>query len=219
MEPHRNLRVLPSNVPTLSEDVNSVSTAGQGLRTSPQTCPKFNSGLDCRVCELLHACSTCLDDDHGAQTCEKGARRPNPANNDSSKLAHSSSNYDAAPSVEFDTKMSHILLKSSSYSGCSTIKSEHRRRQRFVDQGVADSLEHLPLFYRSELLSPRYLDYRKKSRSKGLSQKWPDHVEEAFQEGTHVAGFEIIITHMNSVEIVPLSRPGEATARRQIGWW
>ena len=177
MESRRDLRVLPSNAPIIADDGNVLRSppGNPSLHASPRTCPKFNSGVDCRVCGLLHACSTCLQDDHNAQSCKKGILRASSGNRVSDDFTANLS--DSKSKVRYASTHSRTTVKAPESLSRHSLKLEHRKRQRGY-------LSSLPLFYRSELLSPRYNAYRAKIRSKGPDQPWPDHLEEAFQEGT-----------------------------------
>ena len=177
MESRRDLRVLPSNAPILaeSENVHRSPPGNPGLHNSPRTCPKFNNGVDCRVCGLLHACSTCLQDDHDAQSCKKGILRASSGNIGSNELTINPS--DSKSSARYASTHPRTAIKAPESSSRHGLKLEHRKRQRV-------HLSKLPLLYRSELLSPKYNTYRAKTRSKGPDQTWPDHLEEVFQEGT-----------------------------------
>lgn len=180
MESRRNLRVLPSNAPTLtkSEDVHNSSSSSDDLPTPLQPCPDFNNGTDCRVCGLLHACSTCLEPDHGSWNCKKGILQVSSGNVGSNGLF----NHIAGSKVEIQGRSAYKLpssqTKATDHSAQAALKLEHRRRRRGVDH----LLGHIPVD-RPELLSPRYNAYRAKSRGKSKSQVWPDHLEEAFQQG------------------------------------
>ena len=180
MEARRNLRVLPSNapLPAESETVHRSSSRDISIDTSVQTCSKFNNGVDCRVCGLLHACSRCLQEGHDARTCKKGILQVTSGNIGSTAPRVPSGDCKGNQDVHFHFKESRTLTRPSDYSFRNARKLERRKRQRFPD-----SLSSLPLTYRSELLSPRYNAYRTKANSKGSNQTWPDFIEEAFQEG------------------------------------
>jgi len=180
MESRRNLRVLPSNAPSApeNENIHRPPSENLGLHASLQICPNFNNGIDCMVCGLLHACSTCLQEGHDARRCKKGILRVSSGNVGSSEPATHSNNCKSEPDVHYPFGVSRPLSKAPDYSTRNARKLEHRRRQR-----ISDPLSKLPLTYRSELLSPRYNAYRAKARSKGPNQPWPDDLEEAFQEG------------------------------------
>lgn len=221
MESRRNLRVLPSNAPTLaeSEPIHACPGENLGNHTSPQTCPKFNDGLDCRICGLLHACSICLDEDHHARTCISGVPRVSSDNIGSSELAIHSNEFNTGSGVHYTSTVSHSLIRAPDYSNRNAIKLENRKRQRRLGQRAPEPLSRLPLFYRSELLSPRYNAYREKSRSKGANQKWPDHIEEAFQEGTLTTKTYWMFAYLNSIKTIPLSRPEEGNTPRGTQRW
>ena len=214
MESHRNLRVLPSNAPILESDNLHRSPSGNpGLHSSHQTCSKFNNGIDCKVCDLLHACSTCLQEGHDAQACKKGILRISSGNIGSSELLSNSKDYNNDSSVHYTSKASHTFLKEPEYKSRNALKLEHRRMQKLLDP-----LSRLPLSYRSELLSPRYNAYRAKARTKAI---WPDHIEEAFQEGTCTSGLQPILylSNLNSITTVPLPRSEKTDAQGETERW
>ena len=218
MESRRDLRVVPSNGPTaLAESATAPSSTSKNSPPSVQTCSKFNNGIDCRVCGLSHACSTCLREDHDARSCKRGILRVSSGNIGSNDLAIRSGAYKNDPDGSCETTVSHIVAKLPDHSNRNALKLERRRRRK-----APDSYNRLPLFYRSELLSPRYNAYRAKTRSKGSDQIWPDKLEEAFQEGAYFSGVLLFghVPDLSSVEIIPVQRPEERgtqwkTKRRQ----
>ena len=206
MESRRDLRVVPSNGHTLTEDETIRHSTLKNSPASVQTCPKFNNGLDCRVCGLSHACSTCLREDHDARSCKKGILRASSGNIGSNDLAIRSDEYKCEPDSHYGDTVSRTLVKLPEYSNRNAIRLEHRRRRK-----ASDSYNRLPLSYRSELLSPRYNAYRAKARSKGSNQTWPDHLEEAFQEGACILRLIPLqsMAYLSSIEIIPMPGPKE----------
>lgn len=76
-------------------------------------------------------------------------------------------------------------------SAQATLKLQ-RRKQRRVQDGESESLDTYPMYSQiitqAERLSPRYQTYREKQRKefvKGSNQeqKWPDELEDVFQQG------------------------------------
>lgn len=180
MESRRNLRVLPSNAPTLagSEDIHRSPSESLAIRTSLPTCPNFNNGIECKLCGLLHACSTCLQPEHGSHACKKGILRVSSGNVGSNGLVPSPAASKADLDGRYSLKASTASTKAPDHSAQAALKLQYRKGRRGLDP-----FSGLPLYHRAELQSPRYNAYREKNRNKGKDQVWPDHVEEAFQRG------------------------------------
>ncbi len=182
MESRRHLRVLPSNAPNLSESdaIHRSPTQSLELDRSLQTCPDFNNDIDCRICGLQHACSNCLQEDHGARACKKRILRVSSGNVGSIEPVTSLSGSKVEVHEHYTTKASTALMRGSDHLAHVALRLDQRRSRRGLD-----SRHKLPLYYRAELQSPRYIAYREKARSKGSkNQTWPDNVEEAFQRGS-----------------------------------
>ena len=176
MESRRNLRVVPSNAPTLGRCEIIQCSPGQssGSQILQRTCPEFNNDVDCRVCDLVHACSTCFSEDHNSRTCKKAVRQERLENGSVQELA-ANLGYSDRDFDEYASKTSQVHVKAPGHPAQTVLKVERRRIRRALDT-------KLPLYYRAELLSEKYRSYRERSRNKGLGV-WPDHVEEAFQRG------------------------------------
>ena len=106
-----------------------------------------------------------------------------------------SSNYESAFGVSkgtFYDYEANVLPPSEiprCHSAQNTLKLQ-RRKQRREDDEEVDSLKNYPIqiITQAERLSPRYQAYRNKQRTtfmKGSNteQKWPDELEEVFQQG------------------------------------
>lgn len=182
MESRRHLRVLPSNAPTLSDSdgIHRSPTQSLELDRSLQTCPNFNDDIDCRVCGLQHACSICLQADHGSYACKNRILRVSSGNVGSNGPVTSFSDSKVDIDRHYAPKTSTALVRGSDDSAHVAIRLGQRRSRRGLD-----ARHKLPLYYRAELQSPRYNAYRAKARSKGSKdQIWPDNIEEAFQRGS-----------------------------------
>jgi len=176
-----DLRVLPSNAPTLidSDGIHRSPSQSLLLNRSLQTCPNFNNDIDCRVCDLQHACSTCFEADHGSHACKKGILRISSGHVGSSRSVTSFVDSKVDLHGHFAPKSSTTLMRGPDHSAHVALKLDQRKSRRGFDPR-----NKLPLYYRAELLSPRYNKYREKCRSKGSKeQPWPDNLEEAFQRG------------------------------------
>lgn len=181
MEPRRHLRVLPSNAPTLSDSdaIHRSPTQSLELDRSLQTCPNFNNDIDCRVCGLQHACSICLRSDHGSHACKNRILRISSGNVGSNGPATSFSDSKVDFRGDYGPKASTALVRGPDHLAHVALRLDQRKSRRGLDQR-----HRLPLYYRAELQSPRYIAYRAKARSKGSkNQIWPDNIEEAFQRG------------------------------------
>lgn len=145
MESRRNLRVLPSNAPTLveSESIHRSPLENPSLHMPPRTCPKYNNGIDCRFCSLLHACSTCLQDDHDTRSCKRGILTVSSGNIGSCELTIKTDDHKNSQGVHYASPASHTIVKAPESSTRNAIKLEHRRRKRGLD-----AYKRLPLFYR-----------------------------------------------------------------------
>ncbi|KAL6713886.1 hypothetical protein ACLMJK_008380 [Lecanora helva] len=221
MGSRQNLRVLPSNAPTLSdnESIHRSPSVHRSLQTSLQKCADLDRGTDCRALRVhnVEANSISLQDDQDVRECKKGILRPGSGNIGSSDK-FSKPEECRSQDTHHVSSTSQVTIKASESSARNVVKSERRRRRRALET-------RLPLYYRSELLSPKYVAYRAKARSKGLDQPWPDHIEEAFQEalrlyprrgrkkeilnGKQSGGNEFITNHI-------LQRTGEFRDRKQV---
>ena len=186
MESHGNIRVLPSNAPALPVNDTPASTLhGLDRPQSPQICPNFNLGLDC-ICSLKHICATCLGQNHGSKDCKTGVLRITSGNVRSHTREKSVIRSKAGLDTQCQNAESSFLFDPPHHSAQAALKLEQKKRRRARGPHVRASLS-----YRPELQSPRYVAYRQKiKQSQGNSSKkqiWPDHVEEAFQEGIHTA--------------------------------
>lgn len=180
MESRRHLRVLPSNAPTLpdSDAIHRSPTQSLELDRSLLICANFNNDIDCRVCGLQHVCSTCFEPDHGSYACKKGVLRVSSGNVGSGGPVTNYGDFKVVCGGQYAIKPSPVLDRGLDNSALES-RLEHRKSHRGLKSRTKS-----PLYYRAELLSPRYVAYRKKCREKGSKdQTWPDHVEEAFQRG------------------------------------
>lgn len=176
MERRQNLPVLPSNAPALSPGTSILSSQSEDLISplASQICQTYNRGLECRVCNLLHICSTCQQPGHGAHSCQAGILRASSGNAGLTPLE---------PSI-FDSK-----YNSDSRYGVSKPASTYTDPPYHTAQAairLTQKKDRRNVWQRWELQSPRYMAYRRKARSKKTGSKedvWPDEVEEAFQIG------------------------------------
>lgn len=179
MESRRHLRVVPSNAPTFPDSDAIHRSPTQELDGSLPICPNFNNDIDCRVCGLQHACSICLDTDHGSYACKKGFLRVSSGNVGSGGPVTINRELKVVCGGHYAPKPSSALDRGLDNSALVASKLEHRKSRRALESKTKS-----PLYHRVEFQSPRYVAYREKCRNKGdEEQTWPDHLEEAFQRG------------------------------------
>ena len=178
MDLRKNLNVLPSNGVVLTPTASGPASMPDGLNgVQPRVCQKFNRGLECRICNLPHLCSTCGQQGHGAHLCTSRSLRvtsgnsaglPRPPPGDLDVKTRSGHHANRPPPLDLSTNHPY-------HTAQAHIPRVVQRRERRSN-----------IWKRWELTSPRYLMYRRKARAKKSGTKedvWPDHVEEAFQIG------------------------------------
>ena len=176
MERRKNLPVLPSNAPALSPRTATLRTHSDDSisHLSSQICQKYNRGLECRVCNLAHICSTCQQPGHGAHTCQAGILRVSSGNASLTPLETGIFDNKFRSDSRYDSKSVSTYINPPYHTAQAAIRVQQKKERRNI-------------WERWELRSPRYLAYRRKARSKKPGSKedvWPDDVEEAFQIGT-----------------------------------
>lgn len=181
MEPHRNLRVLPSgvlpsNAPALPDRTSGrlLTPEHQADTPLPQICQSFNQGFECIACRLHHICSTCQQPDHGANECKAGVLRVTSGNAGSNVSVPRTVTHKAELLKRCDIKPSSFSSPGPPFAAQPVLRWEQERHRVGVRHG-------LPNHWHCELETPRYLAYRKKCRQK--DSKWSDNVEDAFQMG------------------------------------
>ena len=178
MEPRRNIRVVPSNGPVLTNTPQSIIEDSQPSR-SLQPCPNFNHGIGCRSCAYLHACSACASISHGLHECKKKVLQVSSGN-----VGQGGPYYHVA-GLQGTLESSHAFTPhaafplGSDHSAQAALKLQQRKSRREAERGSTSRPSNRP-----ELKSARYNQYREKYRSKGSKcTVWPDDIEEAFQAG------------------------------------
>ena len=185
MEPHRKLRVVPSNAPSLSE-----STSRHQLLTpeesedalSSHICPNFNHGFECKSCCRLHVCHICKRPDHGGGECKAGILQVSSGNTSANMFAPRHVNSKLEDYQGYDFEAESFTVNGALQSIPPTLRWEQHTRHRRVP-------DRQPNYWHVEFNTPRYRAYREKCRQKGSKEeaKWPDHVEEAFQMGSYTS--------------------------------
>lgn len=176
MEPHQDLRVLPSNAPALPESTGSQFSTPEELDDglSSQICQSFNRGLQCHSCRQLHVCRFCKQQDHGAGGCKARILQVSSGNAGANIFATLPIESKLEEYQDYVFKAGSFPVDAPLQSVPATLTWEQPSRHR-------KSTERQPNYWHVEFSTPRYRAYRQKG-----SKQWPDGIEETFQIGPYI---------------------------------
>ena len=157
---------MPSNGPIPAEN-EDVPLSPPRKPYFHQTYPEFNSDIDCRSCDLPHKTGILRDGSGNIGSGEPSASLPD---------SKHGQQHGGEPSA---------LTNSLEHPSQNQVKLAHKKLRKSRTHYGRHSLENRP-----EWDSAKYRQYREKIRNKPDSI-WPEHVEEAFQEGNEITDMDM----------------------------